>query len=96
MYSDTDIKLNILLIESNLSSRSHLKRILKQSGCVNITVVKNGAELISKPKPLNFDLLILDFDIDNCFTGTEFIRQLLMLKILQDHASCWLKMKKNH
>jgi len=86
MYSDTDIKLNILLIESNLSSRSHLKRVLKQSGCINITVAKNGAELISKPKLLDYDLLILDFDIDNCFTGTEFIRQLQTLKILQDHT----------
>lgn len=86
MHSDTDIKLNILLIESNLSSRSHLKRTLKKSGCHNITVIKNGAELISKPKLLDFDLLILDFDIDNCFTGTEFIRQLLTLKILQDHT----------
>ena len=86
MHSDTDIKLNILLIESNLSSRSHLKRILKQSGCLNITIINNGAELISKPKLLDFDLLILDFDIDNCFTGTEFIRQLLTLKILQDHT----------
>jgi len=86
MHPDTDIKLNILLIESNLSSRSHLKRILKQSGCINITVAKNGADLISKPQQLDFDLLILDFDIDNCFSGTEFIRQLLILKTLQDHT----------
>ncbi|SFD02927.1 response regulator [Pseudoalteromonas denitrificans] len=86
MHSDTDIKLNILLIESNLSSRSHIKRILKQSGCSKITVEKNGASLISKPQLLNYDLMILDFDIDSSFTGTEFIRQLIALQILQDHT----------
>ncbi len=79
-------KLKILLIESHLGARSHVKGLLRQLGYQNITVAKNGAEALTNHTQFSFDLLILDFDIDNCFSGTEFIRYLMSRDLLPTHC----------
>lgn len=80
------LKINILLLESDLKVRTHLVALLRKLGCVDVSIAKSSNDLLSQLKQNTFDLLLMDFEHTEFSNGNDFIRYLLSQSLLPHHC----------
>ena len=80
------LKINVLLLESNLKVRTHLVSLLRKLGCLDVNIAKSTHDLVAQLKQHNFDLLLMDFESSEYSNGNDFIRYLISQSLLADHC----------
>jgi len=74
--NDTNIKLNVMLVDDSILILRILEDILKELGHSVVAKAKNGKEAIELYKQHNPDMLLLDITMPGEFNGIEVCRQI--------------------
>lgn len=69
-------KLNILIINQNISARSELKTMLANLDQSEVTLMKDGRDLVGREQSFKYDLIFIREDLDYNLGGADLIRYL--------------------
>jgi CheY-like chemotaxis protein len=74
--------LQVLVIESDPDLAHLIKQMLLSLGIKNLSCKSNVDELLSSKEKLSYDVIFLDYQLEEHRTGAEIVEELIMAGIL--------------